>query len=42
VEQQHEDQSNQNVSHDDGDRGGHAGAQFGGRRYQQPRGPGCT
>jgi hypothetical protein len=45
VEQQqmHEDQpSNHDVSQDNGDRGGHAGIQFGGRRYQQPRGPGRT
>jgi hypothetical protein len=41
-QQQHDDQSNTNVEQDNGERGGHAGTQFGGRRYQQPRGPGRT
>jgi hypothetical protein len=28
------------VNQDNGGKGGHTGTQFGGRRYQQPRGPG--
>jgi hypothetical protein len=42
VEQQPQqgEQSNQDIIQDNGGRGGHAGTQFGGWRYQQPRGPG--
>jgi hypothetical protein len=39
-QQQHDEPANANVGQDNGERGGHAGTQFGGRRYQQPRGPG--